>query len=137
MNALFRFHPCSFRRSESHIDAIARLQPLLDAANATSDESILLNTAQACQEAGLPTLAEYYRRRAGQGAPTEREKRLELMERALKIITEQGRATPLQLQLTLGLTRKAWYKIAAPLRKSGRVDFIERKYYVPRRERLL
>lgn len=60
-----------------------------------------------------------------------------MVERVIKIITEQGRATPVQLQNMLGLSRHAWYKVAAPLRKTGRVDFIERKYYVPRRERLL
>jgi hypothetical protein len=88
LSALFRFHPCSFRRSESHIDAIARLQPLLDAANGTQDEEVQLQTAQACQEANLPILAEYYRRRAGQGAPTERDIQKSMVERVIKIITE-------------------------------------------------
>lgn len=127
---------CPFTRSERHIEAIGRLQPLLDKANSTQDESILLETAQACEEANLPTLAEMYRKRAGCRKPTDREVKKSLAEKALQIISDKGQITCMELQYALGITRREWYPIAGILRKAGKVDFIHHTHYVLKQEKL-
>jgi hypothetical protein len=116
---------------------MGKLQPVLDCANATSDETILLETAKICDEANLPTLAIMYRKRAGVRNPTEREIKKSLSERALQIIKDKKRATPKDLQHALGLNRREWYGVASILRKSGKVIFVHKNEYMLSPDRLL
>jgi hypothetical protein len=135
-NSVRAFHPCSFKRSEPKIEAMGILRPLLDQANATSDEKILLDTARACEEADLPILAELYRKRAGQRPLTEHEKKKVIAEKALQIIVDKKFVTPLELQQTLGLTRRSWQPIASYLKKNNLVEMVHHRY-IPKCNKLL
>jgi hypothetical protein len=125
------------RKTSPRIDAIVRLRPLLDEANSTSDETILLQTALECEKAGLKILAESYRVRAGHGKKSEFETKKELALKAIEYIQQRGKVTPVEVQHELGLSRHGWYSVASVVRKSGRVRFISNHFYVPVTEMLL
>lgn len=121
-------------KTAPRIDAIANLRPLLDSANATTDETILLHTAEECEKAGLKILAESYRCRAGCGKKSDRQIKLELAQKALQYITTREKGQPVEIQHFLGINRHKWFAVATQLRKSGKVEFVNNKFYILRQE---
>ena len=116
------------RKTLPRIEAIAKLRPELDKANATCDEDILLAMAEKCEKAELYQLAAMYRKRAGVHPQSEYDRKKELCAKALVIIQEEGPIRPQDIAAKLGLTIHSWYNITSLLRKSGKVEMVSRQY---------
>lgn len=139
LEQVMKLHPCSEEESDKRINLIAHFNPLYESAMASEDKEYILKIAEQHQKAGLSFIAEKLYMRAGLPSESRRQynELTGLVNQALSIIQQRECITPQEIAKILGLNKHQWYSVASKLRKTNKVEFIHRNFYVMKQERLL
>jgi hypothetical protein len=122
--------PSFDKKTKKRIDILVEMRPLLDEAECTNDNQILLNVASECERVGLYYLAEKYRKRAGIHLPTPAEIKRDVIAHVVKFIEQKGCVDSKQIRMYLGQSRHEFEHTLSAIRKSPLITCYERKYYL-------